>query len=67
MHVGSIATHENVLGLFPSIQVTSHLKRIRFVSVRSSLPWINIGVRIELTFFLFGEIVWWENLLSIYL
>jgi len=34
---------------FPCVQVTSHLKRIRLVSLRSSIPCINIGVRIEQT------------------
>jgi len=38
-----------VLGWFPCAQVTSHLKCIRLVYVRSSLPCVNIGVRIELT------------------
>jgi len=42
---------QNVLGWFPCVQVTSHVKCIRLVSERSSLPCINIGVRIKLTFF----------------
>ena len=37
------------LKLNTCVQVTSHLKCIRLVSVRSSLPRLNIGVRIELT------------------
>jgi len=41
----------NVFGWFPCVQVTSHFKCIRFVSMRSNLPCINIGVQIELTFF----------------
>jgi len=40
---------ENLLGLFPCVEVTSHLKCIRSVSVRFSLSCINIGKRIELT------------------
>jgi len=39
----------NVLGWFPCVQVTPHVKCIRLVSVRSSLPRINIDVRIKLT------------------
>jgi len=35
------------------VQVISHLKRIRLVSVRSSLPCFKIGVRIELIFILY--------------
>ena len=42
----------NVLGWFPCVQVISHLKCVRLVSERSSLPCINIGERIELTLFL---------------
>jgi len=34
----------NVLGWFRCVQVTSHLKCIRFVSMRSSLPYINMGI-----------------------
>ena len=41
---------QNVLGWFLCVQVNSHLNCVRFVSVRSSLPCTNIGVRIELTF-----------------
>jgi len=36
--------------------VTSHLKCIRLVSVRSSLPCINTGVRIELTLNIFSTL-----------
>ena len=42
-----------VVVVFPfevSIYTLPHLECIRLVSVRSSLPCINIGVRIELTF-----------------
>ena len=38
-----------ILGWIPCVQVTSHLKCNKLVSVRSSLPCINIGVRVELT------------------
>jgi len=45
----------NVLGCFPCVQVTSHLKCIGSVSVRSSVSCINMGVRIELTKSLIGR------------
>jgi len=46
-------THLKVLGWFPCAQVTSHLKCIRLVAVRSSLLFINIGVRTEQCIYLF--------------
>jgi len=38
-----------ILAWFPGVQVTSHLKCIRLISVSSGLPYTSIGVRIELT------------------
>jgi len=40
---------KNELGWFPCVQVTSYSECIRLVSVRSSLPCSNMGVRIEPT------------------
>ena len=40
-----------IIGWFPCFQVTYHFKWIRLVSVRLSLPCINVAVRIKLTFF----------------
>ena len=47
MTIHTLRHCKNVLGLFPCVQVTSHLKYIRVDSVGSSLPCINIGVRIN--------------------
>jgi len=42
------------IGWFPCVQVISNGKCIRFVSGRWSLPYVNVGVRIELTF----KLIW---------
>jgi len=47
-----------VLGWFPCVQVTFHVECTRFVSVRFSLPCINIDVRIELT----KKIIWLNSI-----
>jgi len=48
-----VGVHTDTVHQRTCVQVASHLKSIRLVSVSSSLPCINIGVRIELTLKIF--------------